>query len=156
MQVRRLGSGDAALWRDIRLEALERAPEQFSSSFADWVGRPLADFAARLEGATVWAVVEADRALAVAALTPDDEGRALGWVESVYVRPEVRGRGLAQAVLAEVEQAARARGLAELRLEVRAANPAARGLYERMGFREVPGAGTSCGGKCEIAMVKGL
>ncbi|MCY1128582.1 GNAT family N-acetyltransferase [Frigidibacter sp. RF13] len=156
MDLRRLGPADSDLWRDIRLEALKRAPEQFSSSFADWAERPLADFAGRLESASVWAVIEAGRAVAVAALTPDDEARALGWVESVYVRPEARGRGLAQAVVARIERAGRERGYQELRLEVRAANPAARGLYARMGFHDVAGAGASCAGKCEIMMAKAL
>lgn len=156
MEVRCLNPEDAALWRDIRLEALEREPEQFSSRHADWVDRPLADFAARLEGASVWAAIDGGRVLAVAALTPDVDGVGRGWVEAVYVRPEARGRGLARAVLAEAERVAREQRLGELRLEVRAANPAARGLYARLGFREVEGAPKSCGSKCEITMAKAL
>lgn len=155
MTLRQLTPADAALWQSIRLEALLLEPQQFSSRHADWVDRPLADFAARLATAAVWAIVESDQALAVACLTPDKDGAKLGWIESVYVRPEARGRGLARDVLAAVEAAARAQGLVELRLEVRAANSAARGLYAKLGFLELAQAGPSCGG-CEICMAKML
>lgn len=156
IEIRRLTPEDAGLWRDIRLEALALEPEQFSSRHADWVDRPLADFAARLEAAPVWAAIEAGRAVAVASLSPDADGAPCGWVVAVYVRPGARGRGLAQAALAAVEAEARAQGLAELRLEVRAANAAARGLYQRLGFRqEGDGARRTCG-LCEVGMVKPL
>ena len=150
--LRRLGPQDADLWRDIRLEALAGEPDQFASRHAEWADRPLADFAARLDAAPVWAVIEQGRAVAVASLSPDRDGAACGWLEAVYVRPEARGRGLGQAVIAAVEAAARSGGLAQLRLEVRGANHAAIGLYDRMGFVRT-GSGT---GKCEIAMVKPL
>jgi ribosomal protein S18 acetylase RimI-like enzyme len=156
MELRRLDPEDAALWRDIRLEALEREPEQFSSRFADHVDRPLADFAARLAGASVWAAFDGVRPVAVAALTTDADGAARGWVESVYVRPEARGRGVAQAVLAALERVARDQRLEALWLEVRASNAAARGLYARLGFREVEGGPKSCKGRCEITMAKVL
>ncbi|WP_284165883.1 GNAT family N-acetyltransferase [Frigidibacter sp. SD6-1] len=156
MDLRRLSPADAALWREIRLEALEREPEQFASRHEDHVERPLADFAARLAGASVWAAFDGERPVAVAALTPDDEGVARGWVESVYVRPEARGRGLGQAVLGALEQVARDQRLDALWLEVRASNAAARGLYARLGFREVEGAPKSCAHRCEVTMAKTL
>ena len=154
--VRRLAPEDAALWRDIRLEALAREPAQFAERLADWADRPLRDFAAHLAAVPVWAAVAGERALAVAALTPDSGGEACGWIEAVYVRPEARGRGLGQAVVAAAEDAARARRLAELRLQVRGANAAARGLYRKLGFREVAGGREGGCGGCEVTMAKRL
>jgi ribosomal protein S18 acetylase RimI-like enzyme len=155
-QVRRLSAAEAAIWRDIRLAALKGDPAQFSARYADWAGRPLADVAAELETAPVWAAVEAGRALAVAALTPDAADGSVAWLEAVYVRPEARGRGLARRVIAAAEAAARAEGRREIRLEVRAANGAARGLYRALGYGEAGPGGRSCGSVCEVTMTKHL
>jgi hypothetical protein len=43
LAVKKLGAADAALWREIRLEALGTAPGAFSEKLADWEHRPLAD-----------------------------------------------------------------------------------------------------------------
>ena len=47
------------------------------------------------------------------------------------------GLGIGRALLAELLAEAERRGVRELFLEVRADNPAARGLYASMGFREI-------------------
>jgi ribosomal protein S18 acetylase RimI-like enzyme len=65
----------------------------------------------------------------------DDE---LGEVNRVYVAPEARRRGLGRRLMAEIERLARERGLRELRLDTRSDLVESRGLYERIGYREVP------------------
>lgn len=156
VQIIRLTAAEAGIWRDIRLEALEREPGQFSATHEDWAGRPLADFAAQLGAAPVWAALEAGRPLAVAALTPDTADPTVAWLEAVYVRPEARGRGLGRLVAGAAEAAARAGGRREIRLEVRAANAAARGLYRALGYAETaPGGRSSCSA-CEVTMAKRL
>ena len=154
--IRKLETDDAVLWRSIRLDALLQEPDQFSAHHADWVDRPLADFADQLAKSLVWAVIEAGSALAVASLTSDLDDTEQGWVEAVYVRPKARGKGLARALLTTVETAARSRGLGQLRLEVRSSNARARQLYGGMGFVEVDAIARSCGNRCEITMVKTL
>ncbi|HET8953952.1 MAG TPA: GNAT family N-acetyltransferase [Solirubrobacteraceae bacterium] len=49
-----------------------------------------------------------------------------------------RRRGLARRLMAEIERRAREHRLRELRLDTRADLVAARALYERIGYREVP------------------
>ncbi|MGM1028718.1 MAG: ribosomal protein S18-alanine N-acetyltransferase [Actinomycetota bacterium] len=78
----------------------------------------------------------------------DGEGRALGYaglravgvegdVQTIAVAEAARGRGIGRALLAELLAEAERRGVRELFLEVRADNPAARALYESVGFREI-------------------
>jgi ribosomal protein S18 acetylase RimI-like enzyme len=62
----------------------------------------------------------------------------LGEVTRVYVAPHVRRRGLARGLMTQVERHARERGLRRLRLDTRADLVEARGLYERIGYREIP------------------
>jgi ribosomal protein S18 acetylase RimI-like enzyme len=65
----------------------------------------------------------------------DDE---LGEVTRVYVAPPERRRGLARELMAEVERLAAERGVRRLRLDTRADLVEARGLYESLGYREIP------------------
>ncbi|MGB5869124.1 MAG: GNAT family N-acetyltransferase [Albidovulum sp.] len=154
VKIRQLAPADATIWRDIRLEALAREPEQFSALHADWVARPLADFADMIGKMRIWAALAEGRAVAVAALYCDHDRRDIVSLMAVYTRPEARGMGYAQRLIATAEAAARASGAKELRLNVRAANPAARGLYAGLGFCEIPAEAAPSCSKCEITMAK--
>lgn len=127
----------AAEWRAIRLEALRIAPEAFGSSIDDWDGRPLEDFAARLAGCEVWAAGPTPGApMAVASWEADISPAEpdLGWVMSVYVRPEARGQGLGDAIFARLIDRATRAGMTRLGLHVSRANTRAQALYARAGF----------------------
>jgi ribosomal-protein-alanine acetyltransferase len=56
---------------------------------------------------------------------------------TIAVAEAARGRGLASALITALAAEARRRGCRQLGLEVRADNIAARGLYEKLGFRVV-------------------
>ncbi|MDX3097277.1 GNAT family N-acetyltransferase [Streptomyces sp. ME01-24h] len=58
------------------------------------------------------------------------------WLEHLYLRPGVRGRGIGSRLLGEV---VRHHPDGPLSLHVFRRNTAARGFYERHGFRAVPG-----------------
>ncbi|MBR0669067.1 GNAT family N-acetyltransferase [Roseomonas hellenica] len=132
--IRCLGAADAAAYRAIRLEALERCPENFGAS-ADIEGaQPLAWFAERLAGSHVFAA-GGDPLDGVIGLRPQEapklRHKVLIW--GFYVRPAARRRGLGAALLGHAIAAAR--GLVEeLRLSVAAENAAAIRLYEAAGF----------------------
>lgn len=135
--IRRLGPGDAPLFRALRLEALERHPEAFGGSLEDEAAQPEAWFAARLGDSAVFAgwrpgAAEPEGLMALA-LPRAAKTRHKGLLWSVYLRPGARGSGLAPALLAAVLDHARGR-VEEVRLSVVAGNDAARRLYERAGF----------------------
>lgn len=80
-------------------------------------------------------------------LVADRGDQLVGWVvahsvvddweiENIVVSEGERGRGIGTALLAAVIAAAREAGAQQILLEVRESNRAARGLYQRHGFRE--------------------
>jgi len=83
----------------------------------------------------VSAVVDADGSLAAAALfTWWDE---LPFLAFCLTHPERQGRGLATGLITHAARTLAAEGHREIHLAVTETNPA-RGLYERLGFREAP------------------
>lgn len=62
---------------------------------------------------------------------------AEGDVQTIAVAPAVRGSGQGRRLMNALLDAAEARGVRSVFLEVRADNPAARGLYESLGFAEL-------------------
>lgn len=137
LQVRRLETPDAALYRDIRLEALQRNPEAFGSTFErenaqslSWsetvVGR--ADiFGAFLDGTLAgiagFGVQE----------SPKHAHKALLW--TMYVRTAARNSGLGRSLVGAILDHARGR-VEMVQLTVVSENEAAHRLYRTMGFVE--------------------
>ncbi|MEK6986157.1 MAG: GNAT family N-acetyltransferase [Candidatus Thermoplasmatota archaeon] len=60
------------------------------------------------------------------------------FVDELFVAEAHRGKGLGRRLLEAAEQSVRAAGVVALHLEVDHANPAARRLYESLGYRSHP------------------
>ena len=135
---RRLGAGDAAGYRELRLEGLAGHPEAFGASWEDEAARPLAWFAERLERNAVfggWVRGGGVELAGVAGLLVPDAPKLShkGVLWGMYVRPSARRTGLAATLLARVLE--HARGVVEeVRLTVVSSNAAAVRLYEAAGF----------------------
>jgi RimJ/RimL family protein N-acetyltransferase len=135
--VRRLLPADAALYRDIRLEALRLRPEAFGSTFAEESGKPLAWFAGRLDSSAVFGAFTGNELLGIAGLFVRESVKEAhkGVLWGMYVRPKARGAGLgrrlAEAVIAHARQCVE---IVELR--VVGGNEKARRLYAGLGFVE--------------------
>ncbi len=140
VEIRPLQPGDAPAFRALRLEALQREPDAFGSSFAEEAalseaeharfirsGPTRAAFGAFLEGALIgmlglYAFEQA-------------KTRHKGRIWGVYVRDAHRGRGVAAALLAAAVAFARSvPDLEMLQLTVGVHSGAARRLYETAGF----------------------
>ena len=57
-------------------------------------------------------------------------------IKRVFVRDEYRGRGLSNAIMQYLETELQARGITLFRLETGVKQPAALGLYRKLGYRE--------------------
>jgi RimJ/RimL family protein N-acetyltransferase len=136
-QIRRLETSDAAQYRDIRLEALQRNPEAFGSTFEYEDAQPLSWFEAALGRAAIFGGF-LDGALAGVAGFALEEGakrahKALLW--GMYVRATARNTGLGKRLVAAVLDHGRGR-VEMVKLSVVSENEAARRLYRAMGFVE--------------------
>ncbi len=134
--IRRLGPDDAEIWRAIRLQALQNAPEAFGQTYEHAVAQPRDSFAETVRSANpLMAAFAGDRAIGTAGLYtvegPKSAHRGMLW--GMYVAPEFRGQRhgerLVEAVIGAVGPHIR-----QVHLRVVTENVAAYKLYRRLGF----------------------
>jgi len=138
--VRRIRSGDAALFRDVRLRALATDPESFGSTYEReaaypserWHERADAD-AAGDEATTLLALRDGEGVGLVTSVRDDDDPSRYD-VYAMWVAPDARGAGIGRRLLDDVEAWARAAGARSLWLSVTNRAAAAEGLYRSAGF----------------------
>lgn len=138
MAIRSLTVDDVALYKDIRLAALQADPEAFASTYereaafddATWRGRitgtperPFATFVEEVEGRGV--------ATAGIGITEWDSAPML---VAMWVRPEARGTGAGRRLVEAALAWARDRGEPEVVLWVVRDNASAIALYSSCGF----------------------
>lgn len=133
--VRRLETADAAVYRAIRLEGLERHPEAFGAAFEEEALHPLAWFEARLASSAVFGAWDGGALLGIAGLGVQGSAKQAhkGFLWGMYVRKGARGRGIGTALVEAVLDHARGR-VEHVDLRVVTVNETARRLYERHGF----------------------
>lgn len=134
--IRRLNSGDAAAFAEIRLEGLRLAPEAFGSDLEKEQAWPLDQFADRLTGNAVFGWEDSGALLGVAGFftLSGQKVRHRGVLWGMYVREAARGRGIGARLVKAVQDYAREQ-VEQIHLDVSVDNPAAVALYERCGFR---------------------
>ncbi|HEV7821297.1 MAG TPA: GNAT family N-acetyltransferase [Burkholderiales bacterium] len=136
-QIRRLEISDAALFRDIRLEALAKNPEAFGSTFEKENAEPLSWFEARLGAADIFGAFLDGALVGMAGYSARENSKQAhkGLLWTMYVRAAVRNAGVGKALVAAVLDHARGR-VEMVQLTVVSENESARRLYRAMGFVE--------------------
>jgi RimJ/RimL family protein N-acetyltransferase len=137
LQIRRLGSSDAALYREIRLEALRKNPEAFGSTFEIESAQPLAWFEAVVARADIFGAFLDDVLVGIAGYAAQEGSKQAHKAQlwGMYVRAAGRNLGLGERLVAAVLDHARGR-VEAVQLTVVSDNAAARRLYDAMGFVE--------------------
>jgi ribosomal protein S18 acetylase RimI-like enzyme len=137
IEIRRLTEAEAAVFRDIRLEALVAAPDAFSSIFAHESDQPLSFFAGRIGGGVVFGAFRGAELLGVAGfyMQPGPKHAHKGTLWGMYVRPTARRLGVGKLLVEAVVKHART-AVEILQLSVVSDNLAARRLYAGIGFEE--------------------
>jgi ribosomal protein S18 acetylase RimI-like enzyme len=137
--IRPLAAGDAAAFRQLRLQAIADAPSAIWPTHDEEAGRTDADVEARIRHTDTQVVFGAfvDGALAgIAGLRREPlrqvRHKALLW--GVFVIPGQRRRGLARLLFARIAAHARATDVLQIHLCVNAANDRARALYRSLAF----------------------
>jgi ribosomal protein S18 acetylase RimI-like enzyme len=137
IELRRLSSDDATLFREIRLEGLERDPDAFSSTFEIECAQPLSFFAERIGRSTVFGAFRGSELLGVAGFVvqPGAKHAHKGLLWGMYVRPQARQAGIGRKLVEAVIEHAR-HHVELIQLSVIKENEAARRLYASLGFEE--------------------
>jgi ribosomal protein S18 acetylase RimI-like enzyme len=141
VELAKLGPDDWREMRTIRLEALQRDPAAFSSTYAESVVRPDEDWRQRLakpDAATLVARTRTGPIGMAGAIFGADGERHVALIFGMYVSTSYRGRGVGRMLLrALFEEIAGHPEITTIRLWVTPTQQAARRLYASMGFQVV-------------------
>jgi len=137
IQIRRLTSADAALYRNIRLEGLRCSPKAFGSTFEAENARPLTFFSERLGGSAAFGAFHGSELVGIAGLLIREGQKEAhkGLLVGMYVRPSARKSGVGRRLVETIVEFARDR-VELIQLSVVSENEQARRLYEHLGFVE--------------------
>ncbi len=139
LTVRLCGEGDAAAWLALRRRSVREHPESFHASPEDWADAGVEQAAERIRRNVVVGAFTGEGALvggATLALQarPGWKRRHKAEIWNVYLAPEHRGSGAARAMTERAIAEARGLGVEAVVLGVTGEAPAARRLYESLGF----------------------
>ncbi len=135
IEIRRLDAGEAAAYREIRLQALALDPDAFGSTLATEQDWPMARFEERVASTTVLGAFAGPRMVGMAGLYRPQGAKAAhkAVLWGVFVHPDARGQGIGQALI-QAAIAAAGPGVEQLTLDAITDNQAAIRLYQRCGF----------------------
>ncbi len=136
-QIRRLEIADAALFREIRLEALQKNPEAFGSTFERENAQPLSWFEATLGRTDIFGAFLDGTLAGIAGYSAQENSKQAhkGLLWTMYVRATARNSGVGKALVAAVLDHACGR-VEMVQWTVVSANESAHRLYRAMGFAE--------------------
>jgi ribosomal protein S18 acetylase RimI-like enzyme len=140
MSIRLLKKRDAGEYRRLRLEALQKAPSAFGSSYAEEKGMPMSFFIDRLTSKDIWIFGAFAKGRLVGILGLVRESRLKrshhATLAGMYVSATFRKQGLGAALVDGAIAHARKLGtLRYIKLSLMGSNEAARSLYLSRGFR---------------------
>ncbi len=139
--LRRLGPGDVAGYRRLRLLGLRESSSAFGSSYAEERRRPTTDFLRRLQpspGNWTFAAFRGSRMVGVVSFVRQERRKQQhkAAIYGFYIMKQYRGRRIGRLLLDEVLATARAmRGLRQVQLAVVESNGVAVRFYQSAGFR---------------------
>lgn len=140
VEVRQLGAEDWAVYKDVRLRALQESPESFSSTFERESAFADETWSERLgeSGSNTFFVAELDKKVVgiVCGALPVT-GDTYGTIYQMWVDPDYRGNGVGKLLLAHIIQWSMKAKLVGLSLTVTVTNTEAVSLYTLAGFASI-------------------
>jgi ribosomal protein S18 acetylase RimI-like enzyme len=136
IDIRRLTEDDAPLYREIRLDSLQKDPTAFGSTFEREITMPMEFFRERVAASTVLGAFQGDTIIGVIGfMVQTGKLGHKGMLWAMYVRPEHRNKGIGRRLVQALIDVADQR-VEVIQLAVETENSAARNLYAAMGFVE--------------------
>ena len=125
--------------RDLRLRALQDAPDAFGATFEEESAEPDEAWqrrADRPDGIMVIAEDDAGRFVGMASGGPAPEGMDSAALYGMWVDPATRGERIGEALIGVIASWAQSSGYERIGLGVTIGNDTATRLYERLGFED--------------------
>jgi ribosomal protein S18 acetylase RimI-like enzyme len=140
MSIRLLKKRDAGEYRRLRLEALQKAPSAFGSSYVEEKKKPMSFFTGRLTSKDIWIFGAFAKGRLVGILGLIRESRLKrshhATLVGMYVSTTFRKQGLGAALVDEaIAHAHKLGSIRYIKLSLTGTNEAARSLYVSRGFR---------------------
>ncbi len=142
MHLRRLEPDEVSLHRELRLRALQEAPDAFGETFADAVARPSSYWEDLTRSVTesgrhvMFLAYEGNDVLGSTYGLLDRDQSEMGRVGGMWVEPAWRRRGVGRVLLQQVFNWAREHRFSRPGLWAPSHGPGALALYRQAGFRE--------------------
>jgi ribosomal protein S18 acetylase RimI-like enzyme len=139
MHIRLLESNHAAIYRNLRLEALQSHPEAFSSSYEEEKEIPLEIFESRLkeQHSFTYGAFDNEQLIGVVTLVLEKKNKLKhrANIVAMYVDPQKRRFGIGKSLMLEAINKAKAiEGIVQIYLGVTSNNEPAKKLYYSLGF----------------------
>ncbi len=141
ISVRRIRSGEAGLFKKLRLQALQDSPEAFGSSYEEtaqrsaesWVDQ--VDASAQGSDRATFIAFQDNLPVGLAALYRMDAEPTMGELLQVWVSPELRGQGIAVMLVNSVFEWAAEMNFQVIVAGIMSGNDHAIKFYEDYGFQ---------------------
>jgi GNAT superfamily N-acetyltransferase len=142
--VRKLTASDLAAYRALHRFGISESPSGFVDVAETDAARPDEAVEALLARGEAWGAFDGERLLGKLTIDalPYPSLALTFWIHAVYVHPDARGTGASSRLIQAAIDEVRSKGARRVALWVNGVNAHARGLYERLGFRQtgrVPG-----------------
>jgi ribosomal protein S18 acetylase RimI-like enzyme len=135
-RVERLTESDWRTFAGIRLRALTDSLGEHDPQYQQEVTFTAAQWRRRLRDHAQFAALIGDRPVGL--IGAQQENADTVYLYSLWLDPAARGHGLARALVAAAVDWARNRRARTVKLRVAVDNTVARGVYESLGFAEMP------------------
>ncbi|MEC1523708.1 GNAT family N-acetyltransferase [Neobacillus niacini] len=142
VKIRQLSAVDAEKYWNLRLEALQEAPEAFLTTYEDAIKRenPIAQVESNLstEGNYTFGAFDGDELIGVVTLIQEkaEKIQHRANIFAMYVTPKKQGAGVGEALLTEaIDKAKSIEAIEKINLSVMASNEPAKKLYTKLGFK---------------------
>lgn len=140
IRLERISPENVAVFKAIRLRALEDSPTAFGSNYAresqlsdeEWLQRSRRW---TTEGSIGYIAFDGESPCGLVASYTEEQDPQSAHVISMWVDPSVRRAGVGTVLIEALKTWGASRGLSQLRLMVTSVNADAIGFYERLGFR---------------------
>jgi ribosomal protein S18 acetylase RimI-like enzyme len=140
MEIRILEPKDAEMYKVIRLEALQKHPEAYSSSYEEELGSSVEKYRSRLndEHSFTFGAVEESQLVGVVTLVVEKKKKInhRANIVAVYVDHSKRRSGIARSLMLEaIKKAQEIESVEQIYLTVTSSNEPAKNLYQSLRFK---------------------